>query len=624
MINTVQITASKSPPEIQRGLWMDTSTDENRISKWTPTGWILIDTVQYDDSALKALIQALSITVSMLNDKVITLEGTVEELTTTVHYLNSSIQSINGSIVSINNNLLSINNSIQDLSDNKQNTLTPSDSIVIDGSNNISVKLSDNGNVKFTITTDGIQGQVDGVQVDVLGTQLLDYVIAEDYIALTPEDTILEAFSKLEKGLQELEIKIDGIIIDGDFLKYIEGNNAAIRVSTKADNKQIVQLYLNTNDKILKQSPDGLQAFVTIQYNPEDHKLYLYGKDNIVLGTADMPNYLNLKEATIVKDPEGELPGTYVKLTFESSTGDQVIYLAVDDLVDLYESGNKGIDITNNLISLVVDAESPLSIGDNGLTLDLSNYVKKEEGKGLSSNDYTTVEKDKLAMIENGANKYVLPQATPTILGGVYKASMNSRNTVDSYYIPLKWIQDSNINLNTLNEISNFVLRGSTGYSYENFPTEIQMNQNNVYVLLETMPLSPSQLSFRQRVTFFDPDSFVHMAAWERINTGDGDPVQSWTPWRRTDIHTINIGNILYANNWVQDPINSRWKITLLDSKIVDGCSLNITYLPIKDNKEVWDAAEIWASGGTEAGQLEIYANNKPTANLKIIYTINT
>lgn len=33
-------------------------------------------------------------------------------------------------------------------------------------------------------------------------------------------------------------------------------------------------------------------------------------------------------------------------------------------------------------------------------TVDLSGYVEKEEGKGLSSNDYTTAEKEKLAGIE--------------------------------------------------------------------------------------------------------------------------------------------------------------------------------------------------------------------------------
>ena len=45
--------------------------------------------------------------------------------------------------------------------------------------------------------------------------------------------------------------------------------------------------------------------------------------------------------------------------------------------------------------------------------------VDKVEGKGLSTNDYTTSEKNKLAAIEAEANKYVLPAATASALGGV-------------------------------------------------------------------------------------------------------------------------------------------------------------------------------------------------------------
>lgn len=54
--------------------------------------------------------------------------------------------------------------------------------------------------------------------------------------------------------------------------------------------------------------------------------------------------------------------------------------------------------------------------------------VNKVEGKGLSTNDYTTPEKNKLAAIEAEANKYVLPAATASALGGV-KIGSNITNT---------------------------------------------------------------------------------------------------------------------------------------------------------------------------------------------------
>ncbi len=43
----------------------------------------------------------------------------------------------------------------------------------------------------------------------------------------------------------------------------------------------------------------------------------------------------------------------------------------------------------------------------------ISNKVDKVNGKGLSANDYTTAEKEKLAGIEAGANKYMHPDSHP-------------------------------------------------------------------------------------------------------------------------------------------------------------------------------------------------------------------
>jgi hypothetical protein len=54
----------------------------------------------------------------------------------------------------------------------------------------------------------------------------------------------------------------------------------------------------------------------------------------------------------------------------------------------------------------------------------LNTKVDKVTGKGLSTEDYTSAEKSKLASIENNANNYILPVASATVLGGV-KAGTN-------------------------------------------------------------------------------------------------------------------------------------------------------------------------------------------------------
>lgn len=53
-----------------------------------------------------------------------------------------------------------------------------------------------------------------------------------------------------------------------------------------------------------------------------------------------------------------------------------------------------------------------------------SLFVRKETGKGLSTNDYTSAEKAKLAGVAVGANNYVLPAPTASTIGGV-KAGNN-------------------------------------------------------------------------------------------------------------------------------------------------------------------------------------------------------
>lgn len=49
----------------------------------------------------------------------------------------------------------------------------------------------------------------------------------------------------------------------------------------------------------------------------------------------------------------------------------------------------------------------------------LAGKVDSVTGKGLSTNDYTTAEKTKLAGVAEGANKYSLPTASADTLGGV-------------------------------------------------------------------------------------------------------------------------------------------------------------------------------------------------------------
>ena len=88
-----------------------------------------------------------------------------------------------------------------------------------------------------------------------------------------------------------------------------------------------------------------------------------------------------------------------------------------------------------NVLYLVMNAKTGhydiyAKVGDkmellDDTTVDLTGYVQKETGKGLSTNDYTTAEKTKLAGIADGANKYVHPTHTAAA-SGLYKVTVDA------------------------------------------------------------------------------------------------------------------------------------------------------------------------------------------------------
>lgn len=124
------------------------------------------------------------------------------------------------------------------------------------------------------------------------------------------------------------------------------------------------------------------------------------------------------KSETYNKTEVNELISQKVNITQGSENVGKILKVDQNGDLSLFESSSgseyyagEGIDINeDNYISV-----------DNTVatTSDLNNKVDKISGKGLSSNDYTNEEKTKLSGIENGANKYALPTASSSVLGGV-------------------------------------------------------------------------------------------------------------------------------------------------------------------------------------------------------------
>ena len=147
-------------------------------------------------------------------------------------------------------------------------------------------------------------------------------------------------------------------------------------------------------------------------------------KDNNVVGDVyNITNAFNLGSkhydagTNVVWTEDGwdALSGSFDTTAIESS-----IQEVADDLASEVTRA-KGAESANataiaNEVERATGIEETLN---SNITQLQAQKVDKVKGKGLSTNDYTTPEKNKLAAIEAEANKYVLPAATASALGGV-------------------------------------------------------------------------------------------------------------------------------------------------------------------------------------------------------------
>lgn len=111
-----------------------------------------------------------------------------------------------------------------------------------------------------------------------------------------------------------------------------------------------------------------------------------------------------LNSGTDVETALGTMPTT--------STVESLISAAIDALID-------GAPATYDTLKEISDYIATHQSEYEALIAAIAGKVDKVEGKGLSTEDYTTAEKTKLAGIESNANNYTLPTATASALGGI-------------------------------------------------------------------------------------------------------------------------------------------------------------------------------------------------------------
>ena len=187
----------------------------------------------------------------------------------------------------------------------------------------------------------------------------------------------------------DVDVNIDDktIVRDGEsgqlsvassaLVQYVGENAINVSEVSEEGNTKTISLKLNTADKVLTQTNDGLLANLNLTWSSTDG-LKLIGKSGTVIATIAATDFIKdgmlenveLKQATGEAPIDDEAEGTFLVFTFNTDAGSKVINLDVTSLIDVYTAGN-GIEVTGKVISVKRDGSSEafLTIGADGIKL---------------------------------------------------------------------------------------------------------------------------------------------------------------------------------------------------------------------------------------------------------------
>lgn len=185
-------------------------------------------------------------------------------------------------------------------------------------------------------------------------------------------------------------------VVSSALTQYVGDKAIKVNAETGETNTKTISLAINTADKVLTQSGDGLLANINLSWD-KGTGLKLLGKDGAAIATIPATDFIKdgmlqnveLKVATPEEHVGTATTGTFLVFTFNTDAGSQPINLDVTSLIDVYTAGN-GIDVTGKKISAKIDptTEKFLTVGADGIKLsgvqDAINAVKSEENAAIN------------------------------------------------------------------------------------------------------------------------------------------------------------------------------------------------------------------------------------------------
>ena len=206
-----------------------------------------------------------------------------------------------------------------------------------------------------------------------------------------------------------------------------EVDNKLASLETKIDWKESVATF----EDIASTYPNPVDGW-TVNVKDTDYTYRYNGTEWVVISANAIPKATSQVDGLMAKEDKTNLDDMNSKKHTHSNKS------LIDTLTQVL------VNNWNSAFTHISDAIKHITAAERTLWNTVSNKVDKVSGKGLSTEDYTTVEKSKLSGIEANANRYVHPNdANTRHVTDTEKATWNGKaNTSHGNHVPA--IQSAN------------------------------------------------------------------------------------------------------------------------------------------------------------------------------------
>ena len=273
------------------------------------------------------------------------------------------------------------------------------------------------------------------VSIPVASTSSAGIITSKDFLDFVKQHQLQELHTEMIDTFADIRAKYQKKLIAGLNIEIDQETNVisasgdlAVQwdnITGKPDFKPVATSG-DYNDLINKLKP-GKDVSIS-----EDNTISIaIDSDSLELSLATLQSNID-KEAATARAAETKLGNDIATEKNRAESAEQTISTNLQNeinrstQVDTQHTNaiNKEVQDRKEAIATAIANEVERATGveetlNSNITQLQTQKVDKVEGKGLSTNDYTTPEKNKLAAIEAEANKYVLPAATASALGGV-------------------------------------------------------------------------------------------------------------------------------------------------------------------------------------------------------------